>query len=325
MMPLRAYLFLRFCLLGRLLREVGAWRLAFLGPLLVLAIGRGLVLAATHPPAQWVVPVLMALALAPAHRQRADLRFLATSAPAFRRWLAVEYGLATLPIAAVLVGFGHWGAAALTVALGATVAAMPPARESRSTRHRFRSLFRSEAFEWVSGLRAGRLWAWPLLLAGAIWQHQASPLGTMLALVGWLLVVLGCYGTPEPVTMLVVAARSARQLLRRRLLLGLGYAGLTAAPFFWLLAVGPVGGGGALAVAVVWLGLVGLMMLAKYAFYPNATHIRTTQGLVLAVALTAVSRPEYPVLMLVAVGGLIWQSRRRMRAVLGEKELKVES
>ncbi|GAB3578634.1 hypothetical protein [Hymenobacter daeguensis] len=320
MMPLRAYLHLRFRLLLRLLREIGPLRLAFLGPLLVLAIGRGVVLAATHPPAQWAVPVLTALALAPAHRQPADLRFLATSAPAFRRWLAVEYGLATLPLAAALSGFGHWGAAALTVALGAAVAALPPARESRSSRHRARSPFRSEAFEWVSGLRLGGQWAWPLLLAGAIWQHQASPLGTVLALLGWLLVVLGCYGTPEPVAMLVVAARSTRQVLRRRLLLGLGYAALTAAPFFWLLAVGPIGGSGALAVAVVWLGLVGLLILAKYAFYPNAAHIRTTQGLVLAVALTAVGRPEYPVLMLVAVGGLIWQSRRRMRQVLGEQQ-----
>jgi hypothetical protein len=42
-------------------------------------------------------------------------------------------------------------------------------------------LFRSEAFEWVSGLRTGWQWAWPLLLAGAWWQ-QASPLGPGVAL-----------------------------------------------------------------------------------------------------------------------------------------------
>ena len=33
----------------------------------------------------------------------------------------------------------------------------------------------------------------------------------------------------------------------------------------------------------------------------------------LALALLAVSHPAFPVLLLVAVGGLIWQSRRRLR------------
>lgn len=324
MPALRAYLLLRLRLLGRLLREIGWLRLALLGPMLVVAGGRGLLLAATHPLGQWAVPVFTALVLASAHRQRADLRFLATSAPAFRRWLAVEYALLAAPVALVLAAFGDWGAAALTPALAAVVAALPPARESRSTQHRARSLFRSEAFEWVSGMRAGGLWAWPLLLVGALWQHR-SPLGPIIALVLWLLVVVACYGTPEPMTMLVLAARTPRQFLGRRLLLGLGYAVLSAAPFFWLLAVGPAGMGGTVAVAAFWLGLVGLVILAKYAFYPNATHIRTIQGLVVGVALLLPGNPVYPVLLLVAVGGLIWQSRRRLRAVLDKRDLKVET
>ncbi|WP_210516215.1 hypothetical protein [Hymenobacter terricola] len=323
MPALQAYLTLRRRLAWRLLLEVGWVRLALLVPVLLLVLGRALVLAARHPAGQWAVPVVVALLLASAHRQRADLRFLATSAPDFRRWLAVEYGLWALPVAVVLLGFGDWAAAGLTLALAPWAAALPPVRESRSTRHRSRSLFRSEAFEWVSGLRLGGLWAWPLLLAGAVWQHP-SPLGPMLALLGWLLVALGCFGTPEPVTMLAMAARSPRQFLQRRLLLGLGCAALTALPFFWLVAVGPAGRGGAVAVALAWLGLVGMIILTKYAFYPNATHIRTTQALVVGVALVLPGNPVYPVLLLVAVGGLMWQSQRRLRAVLGEKELKVE-
>jgi hypothetical protein len=317
MSPLKSYLALRVRLAGRLLREVGAVRLALLGPMLVVAGGRGLLLAAAHPQGQWAVPVFMALLLASAHRQRADLRFLATSAPAFRRWLAVEYALAAAPVALVLGMFGDWGAAGLTLALAPAAAALPPARESRSTQQRARSPFRSEAFEWVSGMRAGGLWAWPVLLAGAGWFH-ASPLGTIAALVLWLLILLACYGTPEPVTMLVLAARTSRQFLRRRLLLGLGYAALTAAPFFWLLATGPAGVGGTVAVTTFWLSLIGLLILAKYAFYPNATHIRSTQALVVSVALLLPGNPVYPVLLLVAVGGLIWQSQRRLRKTLGE-------
>ena len=326
MMAYQAYLMLRGKLLGRLLREIGVLRLALLLPIVVAALGRGLVLAARHPVAQWAVPLLVAGQMAAMHRQRADLRFLATSAPHFRRWLAVEYGLAALPVAGALAAFQDWGAAVLTLALAPLAALVPAARDSPRTRHRARSLFRSEAFEWVSGLRGGGLWAWPVLLAGAVWQH-ASPLGPGAALVVWLLVLLACYGTPEPVAMLVLAARASGSFLRRRLALGVGYAALTAAPFFWLLATGPAGVAGMVAVATFWLGLVALLILTKYAFYPNAVHIRTTQGLVVAVALTLVAHPVYPVLLLVAVGGLIWQSRRRLRAVLGEgsQELKVES
>ena len=312
MSALRAYLHLRRRLLGRQLREVGVLRLALLGPMLLIVVGRGLMLAAGHPWGQWVVPLVVALGLASAHRQRADLRFLATSAPGYQQWVAVEYGLWAVPAVVVLLLFKDVGAALLTLVLAPWAAWLPAAREAQSTRRHGRSLFRSEAFEWVSGLRAGGGWAWPVLLAGAVWQHE-KPLGPVLALVGWLLVVVGMYGVPEPITMLVLAGRTPRPLLMRRLLLGLGLAALTAAPFCWLLAVGPAGIGGATAVAVAWLGLIGLIILTKYAFYPNAFHIHATQGLVVGVALLLPGNPVYPVLLLVAVGGLIWQSQRRLR------------
>ena len=317
MIPLRAYPHLRRLLAGRLLREIGWLRLALLVPVLLVAVAQGLVLAAAHPRGQWAVPGLVVLLLGTAHRQRADIRFLATSAPAYRRWLAVEYSLWALPAAAALAAFGDWGVVLLTVVLASAVAALPPARQSRSTRQRARSLFRSEAFEWVSGLRQGGLWAWPLLLAGAGWQ-LSTPLGPVLALAGWLLVLLGNYGTPEPVTMLVLAARTPGQFLGRRLVLGLGYAALMAAPLLWLLGSGPAGPGAAVAVGLAWLGMLGLLILAKYALYPNATHIRVTQALVVGVALTMMGHPSYPALLLAAVGGLLWQSQRRLRRVLGQ-------
>lgn len=261
------------------------------------------------------MPVGVALTVASAHRQRADLGFLATSSPAYQRWLAAEYGLWALPAAVALALFRDWGAAALTLFLAPGAAWVPAAREAPS-RQRRRSLFRSEAFEWVSGMRAGGAWAWSALLAGALWQHD-TPLGPVLALAVWLLVLLGCFGVPEPVTMLVLAARTPREFLGRRLMLGVGYAGLTAAPFCWLLAGGPSGAGGAAAVGLAWLGLVGLVILTKYAFYPNETHIRTTQALVVGLALVGAGHPAYPPLLLVVAGGLVWQSRRRLRAVLG--------
>ena len=315
MQALRAYLHLRFRLLARLLREIGALRLVLLGPMLGAALGRALVVGASHPQGQWAIPVAVFFLLLSAHRQRDDLRFLATAAPDFRRWLAVEYALLAVPTALVLLGFRAWLPALFTLLLAPLVALAPPARESCSTRQRPRSLFRSEAFEWVSGMRAAWAWLlWPALLAGAIWQ-RAAPLGPILALTVWLLVLLGCYGTPEPLTMLALAQRTAGQFLRRRLLLGLGYAGLTAAPLVWILAVGPAGLGAAVAVGVAFLSLLVLIMLTKYAFYPNALHIRTTQALVVALALPG--HPVYPVLLLVAAGGLVWQSRRNLNRGLG--------
>jgi hypothetical protein len=112
--------------------------------------------------------------------------------------------------------------------------------------------------------------------------------------------------------MLALATRSPKQFLRRRLRLGLGYAAATAAPFWVLLASGPAGWGGTLAVAVAWLALVALFIVTKYAFYPDETHFRITQSLVLAIALLLIGNPLYPVLLLVAAGGLPWQAQRRL-------------
>jgi hypothetical protein len=38
-------------------------------------------------------------------------------------------------------------------------------------------------------------------------------------------------------------------------------------------------------------------------------------------ALLLPGHPVYPVLLLVAVGGLIWQSQRRLRTILGEENV----
>jgi hypothetical protein len=314
--PPRAYLRLRLRLMGRLLREVGAVRLALLLPFLFMSVGQALAVATVHPRGRWAVPIVVAWLLLLVHRQRSDYRFLVSTAPSFRAWLAWEYALLALPVDVVLVAGRAYGPAGLLLTLAPLVAWAPPVGEDRASRRRWRSPFRSEAFEWVSGMRATYgLWLWPVLVGLAGWQ-RASPLAPMAALLVWLLVVLACYGTAEPTSMLAVAARSPGQFLRRRLLLGLGYAAATATPFWVLLVSGPAGWGGALAVATVWLGLLALLIVAKYAFYPNETHIRTTQGLVLAIAILLLGHPLYPVLLLVAAIGLPWQARRRLASEL---------
>lgn len=317
--PVWEYLRLRLRAAFRWAQEVGWLRLAILGFFSLLGMGQVLVLAAGHPIGQWAVPLLTAWSLLAAHRQRADYRFLATVAPDFKPWLALEYSLLSLPIAVALICLRALGPAALTLVLAVPVAWAPPAKEGRATRHRW-SPFRSEAFEWVGGMRTTQgIVVWPVLLAGAIWQ-RASPLAPIAALLLWLLVVLACYGTAEPTTMLAVAAQKPKTFLRRRLVLGLGYAACTAMPFVLLLASGPAGWGAAVAIVLVWLGLVALIIVAKYAFYPNDTQFRSTQLLVVAVVLVLVGSPLYPVLLLVIVFGLPWQSRRRLRMVLGSSE-----
>jgi hypothetical protein len=315
--PVWEYLRLRLRAAFRWAQEVGWLRLVILSFFSLLGMGQLLVLAAEHPPGQWAVPLLTVWSLLAAHRQRADYRFLATVAPDFKPWLALEYTLLSLPIAVALLCLRAAGPAALTLALAAPVAWAPPAKEGKATRHRWRSPFRSEAFEWVSGMRATQgILVWLVLLAGAIWQ-RATPLAPIAALLLWLLVVLACYGTTEPTTMLAVAAQRPKTFMRRRLVLGLGYAAGTAAPFLLLLASGPAGWAASVAIVLVWLGLVALIIVAKYAFYPNDSQFRSTQLLVIAVVLVLVGSPLYPVLLLVIIIGLPWQSRRRLRTLLG--------
>jgi hypothetical protein len=317
--PTAAYLRLRLRALGRLAREIGAVRLLLLLPFVLMGVGNALAVATAHPWASWAVPLVVAWLLLAAHRQRDDYRFLATTAPGFQTWLAWEYALLALPVVGVLLVRHAVGPAGLLLALAPLVAGVPPAGEDRASRRRWRSPFRSEAFEWVSGMRATYgLWLWPVLVGLAGWQ-RASPLAPMAALFAWLVVVLVCYGTAEPTAMLAVAARSPKQFLRRRLLLGVGYAAATALPFWALLVSGPAGWGGALAVATGWLALVALFIAAKYAFYPNEAHFRSIQGLVLGVALLLIGNPVYPVLLLVAAFGLPWQARRRLRQVIGNE------
>lgn len=318
--PFTAYLRLRLLLLGRLLREIGWLRLVLVVPILLLGLLQVFASLSQQRHGLWAMPLLVGWALLGAHRQRADAQWLAAAAPAYRPWLAAEYALLTLPMALGLLALRAYGPAVLLPGLAALVAWVPPARPLAATRHRWRSLFRSDAFEWVGGVRATKaLWLWPLLIGLATWQ-RASALAPIAALVAWLLVVLACFGTPEPVTMLALAARTPRQFLRRRLLLGLGYAAATALPFWLLLGAGPAGWGSALGVALFWLTLAGMVMLAKYAFYPVASHIRSTQSLILAVGLLGAWHPAYPPLMLVIAGGLVWQSQRRLRQLLGDTE-----
>ena len=313
---LRAYLALRLRLLGRLLREIGWLRLALAGPLLGLGLLQAVASLGAHPAGRWLLPLLLGWAVAAAHRQRADAQALASLGPDYRPWLAVEYALLALPVALGLLALRSPGAAGLTLLLAALAAWVPPARTGVATRHRWRSPFRSEAFEWVGGMRASKgVAVWPVLVGLAGWQ-RALPLAPVAALLAWLLVVVACYGEPEPVAMLAVAARTPGQFLRRRLTLGLGYAAATALPFGLLLGWGPAGAGAAVAVMLFWLVLLSLVVLCKYAFYPNVSHIRSTQGLLLAVGLLGAWHPAYPPLMLAFAGGLLWQSQRRLRAVL---------
>lgn len=309
---MKHYLLLRLRTQLRQWAELGWWR-----ALLLLFIGAGalaqlLRVLGQYPAAQWALPPLLLLSVAGAHRQRPDLAFLQLSAPLFRRWLLGEYALLGLLGAAPLLAFGYWLSALLTVLLPPLAAWLPPAAERTARRHR--SPLRAEAFEWVSGMRRRLGWLlWLALLAGAAWQRQQS-MGPLLGLVGWLLVVVSFYDTPEPELMLLTAARSPGQWLRARLGWAWLHFGLTAAPFLGLMALGPAGGGGAVLLAGWSLLVLTMVVLAKYTFYPNVTILRYAQSGVVALSFLILAHPPvYGSLLTAALLGLIWRSRYRLR------------
>jgi hypothetical protein len=309
----KAYFLLRWRVFSRQLVELGWWRALLLAPMLVAALGRALVTLSHHPTAHWLLPPLLFLLVLSQHRRRSDLAFLLIAAPNFRRWLAVEYVLWSVPVVVVLLCFGQLGAAALAVALVPTAAWVPPAQTRTSTRHR-RSVFRSEAFEWVSGFRQTQAgWVWSGLVLAACWWHQYS-IAPALALGVWVLILSPLYATPEPWTMLLPALRQPGTWLRRRVGLSLLYFVLTAAPFAWLMGVASAGWGAAAALLLWGVAVLVMVVLVRYAFYPHALLVRLTQGAVVAIACMLFGHPVYPVLLLVSFFGLIWKSRRQLSA-----------
>lgn len=306
------YLRLRARLLGRQLGELGWWRLLVLGALLLLVVARALFKAAAHPRLAWAVPLLVVLLILSLHRRRTDLAFLRLAAPEFRGWLAVEYALGSLPLALVLLGWSRIGPALLTVA-GAAVVALVPAAAAPASRVRRPAWFRSVAFEWVSvGRRpaVGLVW---LGLLGAAAATRAGGTGPALAVLVWLLLLLETYGPTEPWSWLLPALRTPGAWLRQRMGWALLYFGLTVAPLAAVLAQGPAGAGG-MALVLGWCAVVlTMVVLAKYAFYPNATLGRLTQAGAVVVGLSVLgSNPAYLALLLACFLGLLLKSRSRL-------------
>lgn len=308
---MKAYFRLRRRILGRLLAELGWVRLLLLGGFVLAVAGNGLFVLARHPLGQWAVPAVVGLLAASLHRHRSDLTFLHLMAPGYRRWLALEYAAGSAPVAVVLLGFGLLLPALLTVLLAALAATLPAAK-ARAARRRGRSAFRSEAYEWVSGFRQIGAWLWWLgLLAGAVWwrQHGVAP---ALALGLWVLLLTPLYGTAEPWPMLLPVLGQPGPWLMRRIGWAVLYFFLTAAPFVWLLGTGVAGWLAAVAMVLWGAAVLGLVVLAKYAFYPNGMLIRLTQVATVALAVLAVSSPVYVVLLAAALLGLLWKSRSRL-------------
>ncbi|WP_210114388.1 hypothetical protein [Hymenobacter elongatus] len=297
--------------MGRLLAEVGWLRLLLLGALAVVAMGKVLELLLARPTLQWAWPVAGALVCWSGHRQRADLVFLQTASPEFRQWLSVEYVLWLLPFWGMLLGLGHFAAALAMVGATALVPYVPLWQPATAVRQR-RSVFRSEAFEWVSGFRQTGAWGlWSAGLTGALWQHTTVVPAVVLG--GWSLFITACYATPEPLPMVTIYGRGAARFRWRKLGLAVGLYLLTAAPFFALVVAGSAGWAGGVGL-LVWGILVILMgVMAKYAFYPQPTLVRLTQGGVVLVAVLPLLNAAYAPISVAVFLGLIWKSHQQIK------------
>ncbi|MBO3269457.1 hypothetical protein [Hymenobacter defluvii] len=310
---MQSYFRLRLRVLGRHLLELGWWRLLILGAMLLAVSSKALLTAAHHPVGQWAVPIMGAWLCLSAHWRRNDLDFLQTTAPMFRQWLAVEYALLLSPAAIALLAYGRVGVALLTVLAAAAVPWLPvPAVRAR--KRGGKSLFRAEAFEWVGGWRqSGGMLVWLGLFGVSVWQHQL-PLVAAGAAVLWLLWVLSCYGTAEPSTMVLTAARGVGAFLWRRVWLLWAYYLLTATPFLAVMATGLATWVSALGLLLWSLAVLTGALLAKYAFYPNTFLSRTVQAGVVVLGLLIVLNTVYGAVFVAAFPVLLTKSRRRLAA-----------
>jgi hypothetical protein len=111
--------------------------------------------------------------------------------------------------------------------------------------------------------------------------------------------------------MLLPALRQPGAWLRRRVALALLYYSATTAPFVLLMSLSQAGWGGAAALWLWGAAVLGMVVLARYAFYPHALLVRLTQGGVLTTCLLF-GHPIYPALLFVVFLGLIWKSRQQL-------------
>lgn len=305
---MKNYLALRLKLLGRELVELGWLRFLLVGPIVLAALVQGLRLAGKISAGQWLLPFAGASMCWLIHRQRPDIAFLQGAAPNFRRWLLAEYALLQLPIVGVLLVREAWLAAGLALALVPLIMHLPSRPLALSTRTRT-SLWRSEAFEWVSGYRKTGAWLlWLLGIGVAGWQQHST--GAALVPMLWTLVVCTFYFTPEdPVSLLQYPGRVGG-FLRRKIGLALGFYLLTCLPFVLLLGTGVVTWGGVLGLLLWGMLVLTMVVVAKYAFYP---HAEPMQAGVIGLALLVVVNSVYVALLAAAFGGLIWKSRHHLR------------
>lgn len=301
------YLCLRGKILGRQLAGLGGLRLLLLGPLLLFGLRHAVLLLVARPAGQWVLALLGAGLCWSGHRSRPDLGFLQTAAPRFREWLLAEYVLWQLPVWLVLLAYGNWPAALLSLGALLLITYLPNPLAARP-RRRHRSRWRSEAFEWVSGYRRTGAWLiWAVGLGVAGWQR--TTVAPVLALAAWALVLTSFYTLAEDPLLLVQYPLAPGAFLRRKLRLGLGFYVLSSLPFVGLMGLGTSAWGGALAV-LAWGALVlGLVILTKYAFYPHAAPM---QAGVVALALLVGVNSLYAALLAACLLGILWKSRQRL-------------
>ncbi|UOQ51370.1 hypothetical protein [Hymenobacter cellulosivorans] len=307
---MQAYLRLRLLVLGRLLAEVGWVRSLLLGGMLVVAAGKLLELLLAKPQLQWAGPVLGVTMSWSGYRQRTDLDFLPIVSPRYKTWLSVESALLLLPVWGLLLGLGHWEAALATVGAGLLGPFLPIARRTTTQRQR-RSLFRREAFEWVSGFRQPVLAVgWLVALGASVWQH--ATVVPAVALVGWGLLLTAIYAISEPTTMVTVYS-GPTVFGRRKLLLALELYLVTALPLLALAGTSPAGWGGTLGALLWGMLVLSLSILAKYAFYPHNTLVRLTQGGAVTAALLPLLDASYAPVLAAVAAGLLWKSRKRLQ------------
>ncbi|MTB53563.1 hypothetical protein [Lewinella sp. W8] len=304
---MRHYFELQFRRISRQLRD---WGVPPVAALLLAPVAFFLLASMLMERTEFAPYLLLAFGTIPlaqlGGQARNDFLFLQFHQSTYRKIRLAENGLLVAPFLLFFLVRGLWGMAFLQLLLGLVMVFLPALS---SVNRVLPTPFSREPFEFAVGIR--KTWFGYLGCCFlAVMGHQSDNYSLMVfAMVLPAFVAMGYYGKPEPAFFLWIHTLSPQDFLNRKLRMAARHAFILLLPLLlYVLYAFPEEWWLTLSLTLLGLAYILLMVVAKYAAYPEEIDLR--RAFLMAVAMII------PPLMIVAFVLFYRQARAKLMLFL---------